>query len=227
MSLFHCPEITNIKFHFKLNEDDSQSLNSVFRLYRQIKSEEKGANLDEHWNVKQASNFHVLRPKSCLKSKNLINNKLVFICFESGHVNVTGVRKKDFIQESVEIFTDYFGLDHTSAVLSHQIDNLCAKSSSCKQEVNLMLEKHLGNFLNYVNTLENEQYSASYNPLLFSGLFLKIHEWDTVCTINLFQSGRCCYVGLKNSQQLERATLLLSEIVSRWMLHLKEEKSVV
>ena len=224
MSLFHYPDITNIKFHFKLSKEDCQSLNSVFKLYHQIKSEGKGLNLDEHWNVKQTSNFHVLRPKSCLKSKNLINNKLVFIYFESGHVNVTGVREKNFIQESIGVFTHYFELDHSSAVLSYQIDNLCAKSSSCKREVNLMLEKHLGSFLNYVNTLENEHYSASYNPLLFSGLFLKVHEWDSVCTINLFQSGRCCYVGLKNTQQLERVTVLLSEIVSRWMVHLKEEK---
>ena len=155
MRLFHCPEITNIKFHFKLSPEDSQSLNSVFRLYHQIKSEGKGLNLDEHWNVKQTSNFHVLRPRSSLKSKNLINNKLVFICFESGHVNITGVREKDFIPESIGVFTHYFGLNHSSAVLSYQVDNLCAKSSSCKQEVNLVLEKQLGNFLNYVNTVES------------------------------------------------------------------------
>ena len=222
MSLFSFPEITNFKFHFKLSSSNTNSLNFILKLYHQT-TEDAKQHLDQFWEVKQSNNFNVLRPKKGIKSQQLIESKLVFICFGSGHVNVTGVRGKDLILECILLFTNFFEFDSGFAIQSYQIDNFCARAVCTSDIARQQIEKHLDKFLTYVGIWEAGEFSANYNPLLFTGLFLKIHHWETSCTVNLFKSGRCCLVGLKSTCQLKRASELLSEVVFRWIKHLQQD----
>lgn len=113
--------------------------------------------------------------------------KLVFIVYYSGHINVTGIRSHDEINQVLNFLLAVPGIKR---IESYQIDNITSSGQLSKrvfksQGVPFAQYLHNDFFVKYFDAVK-------YTPQHFPGAFLRIEALGTVV---LFSSGKFNIVG--------------------------------
>ena len=141
--------------------------------------------------TKRKSNFFVLR------------DKFVYIIFYTGHVNITGVRSRDTVNEArVYLSVLIKNLDLTLS--QSVIDNICLSGS---------LSRGL-NLVSFSDQLQQDCVSFCYNPRKFPGLSFPSTNNNSGTTI-VFTSGKFIIVGLKHEDAILDAESRLIELIGR------------
>lgn len=161
-------EVNNIKASCKIKGEDTP---------RKLKE------LASHHNsvTKKKSNFFVLR------------EKFVYVIFYTGHVNITGAKSRDAINEACSDLSVILNkLDLTLSRLI--IDNICLSGSL----------PHTLNLVTFSNQLLQDCVNFSFNPRKFPGLSFPSTKQSSGTTI-VFTSGKFIIVGLKHEEAIRDA----------------------
>ena len=155
----------NIKLHFQI-ETACLSALKVFLLGCELVTKQK--------------------PSFCV----LKYNSLIFTCFYSGHINVTGIKTLENICQCVESFASKTNIPLQS-FSAPVVDNISAKYETKKQKINL-------NILKSSLVKDSRIISLKYNRERFPGLFIK----TLMGTVIWFPTNSIISVGSKNTSDL-------------------------
>ena len=176
-------KITNIKASFKYHHTSS-SLEEI-----------RGLCSNQDRQVRHKSNFTVIKIRG-------YPSKLVFtIWWHANHANVTGVKSIASLEEAVDNFHRYTGVQLIRNSL--KIDNICAVS---KLSVQIPLQ-NLAAFIRE-NSIFKCRINRSFTPAL-----LLYNNQKGVCLI--FQSGNICFFGLKSEADLELFNTSICALMKR------------
>lgn len=158
--------------------------------------------------------LHFKTEKSVFKSrkslkrtyKNFCVEKIshfVFTIFTSGHVNATGIKSFDEVNEAVSCFCEKFDVCYKDCVKSLKIDNSTSSAYiSSPEKIYLPdLTKHL------------EEGTLSLRPEFFPGAVLRR---DKKCTVVIFSTGRFIIIGAKSKEEAQDANNAICLLISRY-----------
>lgn len=161
-------------------------------------------NVKFHFKVdKKECLEYCLRKK--LKNRNFDIHRIgkkVFTVFTSGHVNVTGVKSFDRVNESVLAFTSEFGLSFQNCCETIVIDN--STSSACV----LLCNNERIDLSSLKGKVENS--TLSLRPHFFPGAVLRRKN---KCTIIVFTTGRFIIIGAKSQEAVCEAYRTICAII--------------
>lgn len=153
------------------------SLKTTFILLDSVKKLLKNQNID----FKEYPNYIVLK------------NKYTYVYFKSAcgeinHLNITNVKNFKDIDSSVNYFLNVLMKSLEISEVYRRVDNISAS-------LNLNLTLNLLDIVNYFEKV----CCVSYNTEKFPGVFLKFEKG----TIIVFYTGKCIFIGCKNSYNLK------------------------
>lgn len=120
-------------------------------------------------------------------------NGFVFCIYYTGHVNLTGIKKIECIEEGITILKSIPGI---LSIKKITVDNI-----TCTGKLHKSVYKWNRSFADYLNDLtiiENFD-KVQYSPQTFPGAFLKKHGIGTVV---FFATGKFNVVGCKSCDSL-------------------------
>lgn len=169
--------ITNIKFSIKLdiNRQSFMSLPTIDRFLN-----------GECINSKLVCNF--LR----------IRDKYVYMIYPGGHVNVTGVRSFQLVDDAVQKLEHLIPFNTT--VINTTIDNISATART-PNKINLYK----------LSRIEIPCSRTTYNTQKFPGLFLRCVK---KCTLIIFATGSIVIIGGKNVEVMQETLSYLWPILT-------------
>lgn len=145
--------------------------------------------LSDFFEVKKKGNIVTLRTED-----------YVFIIFTSGHINATGVKSLDLIEDCLDFFLTIFSLPYSNSDINVRIDNI---SASCF----LGHPLHVG-----IDALRDitkvHQGTLSFNQEAFPGITINL-PWGTLI---IFTSGKINAVGVKKKTNLRMLQSVINEI---------------
>lgn len=171
----HCTT-NNVKFHFKTNS-------SVYHRLQQSQQNQQ--------QTQKKTNFCVKRI-----------NSFVYIIFNNGHVNVTGVKNFNKIREAVKVFAENFELVFNFLIKSIKIDN---STTSAFIELNKPLNLSL--LYNQINNA-----TVSLRPHFFPGAVLRRKHLPTII---VFSTGSIIIIGAKSIEQVQDSFKLICAIMKK------------
>lgn len=138
----------------------------------------------------------------------VFRNKYVFIIFfDSGAVNITGIKSFGYITEALKTFHSTFGIKrrHVTDLI---VDNVSANGDFGHQ-INL---SHLKQLINKTEEGDKLITSASFNVNYFPAVFCKTFK---IGTILVFSSGKYNIVGAKCQSHLQEIFKETSALISK------------
>ena len=128
--------------------------------------------------------------------------KTALLLFRTGKVVCTGGKSLNDVRESVEIVA---GKLHEAGMPVERHPEITVQ--------NIVAVCDLGSELNLNNIAISLDLNMEYEPEQFPGLVLRLEDPKIVCL--LFGSGKMVLTGAKNTEDLDRATESVREILSR------------
>lgn len=184
------PKINNLKIRTYVKEN---CLNELLKNILEIEEKNSFPPTNQKKTIfKRFHNFIVFR---C---------EFVFIIFpKRGAVNITGIKKIQFIKTAIQVFSNIFKIsqENLGPII---IDNVTA-SGSFNTTINLQLLKKIVNEKLISNSILA---SASFNSSHFPGCFCRSHS---VGTVAIFASGKFNIIG---SKCLKHVSLLFSAMAA-------------
>ena len=140
-------------------------------------------------------------------------NGAIYQIFNSGHVNITGLKKSEDIGSSIRELLSILQLPKNSAV-SYRIDNMHASGVLNLHTKNFTL-KHICDSLDRVKK-QCDILSVRFEPTRFPGVFIKfLTEESRRATVILFNSRKFVMVGLKEIADINIIHNKLEESIFR------------
>jgi TATA-box binding protein (TBP) (component of TFIID and TFIIIB) len=127
-----------------------------------------------------------------------IRNKFYYTIFPSGFINITGIRKKQEIEEAINQIISHLQLTLADLKLQENGSVYCIDNITVTGALNITKKLNLA--VLHCKTITDCK--TSYNNLHFPGLFL--HFTGVKGTVLLFSSGKFNIVGLTCSKEIPR-----------------------
>ena len=176
--------VNNVKFHSTINGPRKQVFKDFYH-----KSNTPAI-------TKRERSFLVLR-----------QNKVVYTCFKSGFINVTGVRSIADIQKTIEHLAFYLGISGED-FSTIKIDNIHASCTLPEEKINL---RKLIKILPVDSKLKIKE--TRYNRQRFPGLTIK----TKIGSILWFSSNKVLITGCNSQASLTACKELIDHIYAEWI----------